>query len=370
VIGAGIVGVHVAHELARRGGDVTLVDRGEPGMGTTEGSFAWIDVSHPGPVYVELRLAGLEAWRRAAEELDQPSWLSLAGTLAWAAQGEPGDQLENHARRLDALGRGPVRLSADEARERVPDVIVAPGVDTVYEFPGEGWVLTRPAIAGLLERGRAAGLRVHTGVEVTDLLCGDSRRRVTGVVLGSGEELTADAVVTCVGRWTDGLLGPAGIEVPMIGPEQPGSPAVGLVVRTTPVPSRLHVVLFADGLVVRPDGDDRLLLHSDEHDLRVHACAPATPPPVAAGELIAVLRERLRGVEAAEVEHARICVRALPADRLPVVGPAMDGLYVVATHSGITLAPALGELVAMELIDGRPAPELAAFRPQRFGPWS
>jgi glycine/D-amino acid oxidase-like deaminating enzyme len=141
---------------------------------------------------------------------------------------------------------------------------------------------------------------------------------------------------------------------------------MGLVVSTTAVRSRLRSVLFADGLLVRPDRDGRLLLHSDAHDARVHSRTADPPPPAVAEELLALLRARLRGMDAAGVEQARTCIRALPADRMPVVGPALDGLYVVATHSGVTLAPVLGELAVMELIDGREAAELARFRPQRF----
>ena len=43
VIGAGIVGGAIAFNLARRGADVALVDAGEPGMGATSHSFAWIN---------------------------------------------------------------------------------------------------------------------------------------------------------------------------------------------------------------------------------------------------------------------------------------------------------------------------------------
>jgi glycine/D-amino acid oxidase-like deaminating enzyme len=366
VIGAGIVGVHVAVALVRRRANVTLIDRADPGCGTSDGSFAWIDASHPWPPYAELRVKGVQAWGRAAEQLGQPWWLSLPGTLAWAKDREGRGQLEAHARLLRVYGHEPARLSVREAREREPDLIVAPGVETVYRFAGEGWVLTRPAIAALLDRGRAAGLRVRTGVEAVGLSHGVSDQRVTGVALGSGEVLASDVVVSCAGRWTDRLLGPAGVEVPMIAPEPQGSPALGLVVSTTQVRSRLRSVLFADGLLVRPDRDRRLLLHSDAHDRRVPSQATDSPPPALAEELLALLRTRLRGVDAAGVEQARTCIRALPVDRMPVVGRALDGLYVVATHSGVTLAPALGELAVMELIDGREAAELARFRPQRF----
>ena len=72
-----------------------------------------------------------------------------------------------------------------------------------------------------------------------------------------------------------------------------------------------------------------------------------------------MLRRRMRHAEAATVEDAWLCRRAIPADRLPVVGWARERLYVVATHSGVTLAPALAELVASEVIDGAERDELA-----------
>ncbi len=49
----------------------------------------------------------------------------------------------------------------------------------------------------------------------------------------------------------------------------------------------------------------------------------------------------------------------------PVI-PTRDAVYAVATHSGVTLGPLLGRLVAEELIDGRSSPLLATFRPDRF----
>ena len=46
--------------------------------------------------------------------------------------------------------------------------------------------------------------------------------------------------------------------------------------------------------------------------------------------------------------------------------PSVPWLYVVATHSGITLAPLLGNLVAEEIIATSPQALLTAFRPDRL----
>src|SRR3712207_9394187 len=54
----------------------------------------------------------------------------------------------------------------------------------------------------------------------------------------------------------------------------------------------------------------------------------------------------------APVEEARVARRAIPPDGLPVVGRLDEArwLFHVVTHSGVTLAPLLGRLVAEEIV--------------------
>jgi glycine/D-amino acid oxidase-like deaminating enzyme len=46
--------------------------------------------------------------------------------------------------------------------------------------------------------------------------------------------------------------------------------------------------------------------------------------------------------------------------------PGLDGFYVVASHSGVTLGPIWGRVAATEILDGAPDPRLAPYRPARF----
>jgi glycine/D-amino acid oxidase-like deaminating enzyme len=68
------------------------------------------------------------------------------------------------------------------------------------------------------------------------------------------------------------------------------------------------------------------------------------------------------------VRRRIVAWRAMSADRLPIVGPVpwLDSLYLAVTHSGVTVAPALGRLVAQEVAAGEPDGLLASFRPGRF----
>ena len=59
----------------------------------------------------------------------------------------------------------------------------------------------------------------------------------------------------------------------------------------------------------------------------------------------------------------------MPTDDRPIVG-ALEGapdVHVAVTHSGVTLAAILGQLVADEVVSGTRAAVLAPYRPERFG---
>jgi glycine/D-amino acid oxidase-like deaminating enzyme len=68
-----------------------------------------------------------------------------------------------------------------------------------------------------------------------------------------------------------------------------------------------------------------------------------------------------------ELHEARVGVRPVPRDGLPLVGftADVDNLYVVVSHSAVHLAPLLGRLAARELTLG-PDHRLESFRPARF----
>jgi len=60
----------------------------------------------------------------------------------------------------------------------------------------------------------------------------------------------------------------------------------------------------------------------------------------------------------------------MPLDGLPMLGFTQEvpNLYVALTHSGVTLAPLIGELGTIEIVDGATVDALAPYRPDRFRP--
>ena len=259
VVGAGVLGANVAFRLVRGGADVTIVDLAGPGAGASSTSFGWVGASPLGLwEYFDLNVAGVAAHRRLRAELGSAPWLSDPGTLEWYRDRDAQEHLTARVRELREVGYPAAQLSRDEAARLEPDAHVPEGVDCVAFYPDEGYAHPLLLIAHVLTAARSDGLAERYGQRVTGF---DANR----VVLDSSERLDADAVVLCAGRWTDELSLLAGQEGPMVVSAK-GSPAVGLLVGTSPLPVTLKRLLYADRTMIRPNGGGRLLIHSDAHD--------------------------------------------------------------------------------------------------------
>ena len=187
------------------------------------------------------------------------------------------------------------------------------------------------------------------------------RGRARGVVTAEGEHLGADVVVSCVGHWTDELIALAGVRLPL-------APTNGLLAISSPSPVRLRAMLHTHEVNLRADGAGRILMRAGEFDRTVVPGTPVVPLPPACQQILARAIRVLPGLTGIRVESARVGVRPIPADGYPAVGPVpgVDGLYVVCTHSGVTLGPLLGRLVAQELMGGEADPRLERLRPARL----
>lgn len=366
VVGAGIIGTCVALRMAREGVQVTLVDASAPGQGTTSTTGAWVNANAKRPyAYFRLNCAGIGAHRRLAAEFESAPWFLPTGNLEWAASGDEESRLDGRVQELRDWGYPSAWLAPEQVMCHLePELVIPPDVRGVVFFSDEILVYPQLLLAHALRALRALGVRFSFGCRVEQIET--SSERATGVRLENGERIAADMIVSCAGRWTPELLSPLGVRVPLVSPEDAESAAVGLLVSTTGLAVDLRRMVHAGGLSMRPDGAGRLQLHGDAEDREVRWNA-STTPSAPAWRLVEQARRLVRHGEGLGVHAAVIGIRSLPIDGLPVVGwaPGLTGLYVVVTHSGVTLGPLLGELVALEA-SGREQTLLTSFRPDRF----
>lgn len=364
VIGAGVVGVSVARELAMDGADVTVLEAHRPGGGTSGTTFAWVNShdKHPDS-YHALNVAGCEEHTKlAGRGRSTPSYFRT-GNLVWADDPDGDERLRRRFDRLRGLGYRSQWLDPVETRRLEPRVRLPAGLETVGYFPDEGYALPESLVAELLGEAREHGAVLRCPAEVQAIRPGPS-----GVdLVVDGEVERFDRVVSCAGRATERLLATAGADVRLAATTGPERPTVGLLARVRTPGSQLSRVLTTPRVNVRPDGDGRLLLQSLELDATID---PDDPPEVD-GPIAEALLDRLRAVLAvsgASVETLRLGHRVLPADGLPIAGFVDPDrrCYVLATHSGVTLGPLLGRLVTREIRHDEALAILADYRPDRF----
>jgi len=118
---------------------------------------------------------------------------------------------------------------------------------------------------------------------------------------------------------------------------------------------------------VRPDGPGHVLVHHDSIDERLTDEFAGTEDPLCA-ELLQRARLVLPALEEAEVVEARFGMRPVPSDGRSCVGALgeIPGYYEAVTHSGVTLGPLIGRLLAREILTGEVDPLIAPFHPDRF----
>ncbi|GAB2904596.1 NAD(P)/FAD-dependent oxidoreductase [Streptomyces mayteni] len=338
VVGAGVTGSSVAYHLARQGVAVTLLDQGpSPATGATGASFAWIG-GHGGdwPGGAEdLRGSVLADYRRLETELPSVA-VRWTGSLAWN---------DAQAMRNSRLGSGRFWVGGSDFATLEPNLRRPP--ERAIHIPSDGGVDPTVLTNALVDAARAHGATViHDSVVTCLKTAGD---RVDGVLSSTGFHPAATVVLaagTGVPELSEPLL--AGLPVAT-------SPAC--LVRLAAPPGLVRTIVASPDFEVREvrDGELALTLPYAEDESSLERSAHDT---------LRRFQTLFRGSDSCRLLGYRVGRRPMPAHG-PIIGHATRdrSLYVAVTHSGITLAPTVGRLVADELVTGRPAPELRRCRP-------
>ena len=355
VIGAGILGCSVAVHLVERGLRPVLIDPERPGQGTSTGSFASISAFGKDPAdYYQLACAGMSGWPRFAVRLGREIGLRRAGELHWTSDPEQGEQLARMV--ADARGRGySIRLiDQAELARLLPDARLG-SVTAACFAPNDGQVeppLVLAACRALLDEVGVRFLGGRARVHLDD----DGVRVEVG-----GEELRPRTTVLAAGAEAVQVAAAVGLEVPTV-----ASP--GMLVQTRPLPPITDRVVYLPGgpgpaVHLRQRADGSVLVGEGSQE------TPAADPGRHHAQLLLAQAARfLPALASVPVDRWWLAWRAMPADRLPIVGPLpwLEALYLVVSHSGVTLAPVLGRLVAAEVAEQTADGLLAPFRPSRF----
>lgn len=354
ISGAGIIGASIAYHLAQRGAQVTVLEKLRPGSGATRNSFAWLNAAKQPQSYYELNLMGMLGWRRLCTEIGAELQIQWGGSVQWVP---PGAGVASMRKRTEIYQRWGYPISVVDQQEEFARLLpnVNPRSFGSASFSSlEGAVDPMHALIVLLQRAQRFGVKVEYPCEVTGLdMAGD---RVRGVQTTRGP-MEADVVVLASGVDTPRLARMAGVTVPL--KESPG-----LLAHSTPQARILDRVALGPGADIKQGLDGRIVTGRD------FGPSDSTDTSLEMGKKLLQNAERyLEKLSGIPVESVTLGYRVLPQDGFPIVGfpERRPNLYIAAMHSGMTMCPIIGQLAAMEILDGAAVDLLAPYRLSRFG---
>lgn len=216
IVGAGIVGIAIAHELLRNTPfSVALLDAEQPCAGATGAGQGYIWMAHrsPGTPGWELARRSKRLWEELVHELGGlPPAPGGSHPLGWQATGSllvgtTADEAAALRARVAALTGAGVEarfLGASELRVAEPHLAV-PDAGGAALVPGDSQLDARSAVAFLLERCRACAASGRYRELFRAPVRGFMRSpggEVAGVMAGDGEVRCRQAVVVAAGAWS------------------------------------------------------------------------------------------------------------------------------------------------------------------------
>lgn len=197
VVGAGLAGAATACSLARRGNEVTVLERTRPATtdGSSHGSARIFRYAYSDAFYIELVVRA----RAAFDELERLSGRQLF-TPTGALDLRPARDLAAVAAAMEWAGVEHELLAVAEARSRWPQI--AADTEALWH-PGGGVIDAEGSVTALLDVAVREGAQVHSDWPVDRVEATGNGYRLS---TGDGRGLGAERVVIAAGGWLPALL--------------------------------------------------------------------------------------------------------------------------------------------------------------------
>lgn len=352
VVGGGIIGVSSAYYLARRGVDVTVLERASVGAGNTGRANGGIRAQFSSPVSVALSTESIAVWEDFEDDFGVDIGYRRPGYMFLLREQSTAEQFRENVAEQNRLGVPSEFLTPAEAAEHCPALQTEQFVGATYS-PTDGFADPNLALQGFVGAAREAGAEIRTGTEVTDLQT-DSER-VTGVEAAEGV-LEADYVVNAAGAWASYIGRMAGLDLPI----SPRRRKLTVLDPSESVPESVPFVVDVDGDAhFRPEREGSVVAggHFGGEDPEVD---PDRVDESTSLDWAAQVVESLADVAdyfgpETRVKRGWAGVYAVTPDHHPIIEETRPGFINAVGFSGhgFMQSPATGQVVAELVVDGQ-----------------
>ncbi|MEC8693570.1 MAG: FAD-dependent oxidoreductase [Pseudomonadota bacterium] len=349
IIGAGVMGMLSALELAEAGQTVVILDKGQAGLEASWAGGGIISPLYPwrySPPITALATWSQNAFPELIAQLRDSTGIDpelLANGMLVTATNEREQALAWGA----GVSRAVIEITDDEAQALEPQVVLdetplwMPRVSSVRN-PRMGQALrqmclNRPHIQ-LLE---------HHEAQVSGSLS-------SPVVSSHGQQVVADRIVLTTGAWTGGLLSGLDFTCPI-------KPMKGQMLLFSPC-RLINRVVLANGRYAIPRMDGRIVFGSTLEDVGFQR----TPDRYALESLHASALAMIPGLNGVDLEAQWAGFRPGSPEGMPWIGAISEKLWVNSGHfrNGVVLSPASSRLLCDLMLDRTPIVDPLPYQPR------
>jgi glycine/D-amino acid oxidase-like deaminating enzyme len=373
VIGGGAFGASTAYHLARAGRKVALVDKFEIGSQTSPRAAGLTLQSRPEALMTQLAMRSVEKFAHFADEAGVDLACQRSGSIKLARTPEYAAQIRDDVRRGQALGLDIEEISPTDARQLAP-FLDPTGALALWYTRSDLYLEPGDLLRAYARAAERFGVTLEPNTPVTAI---GTRDGAIERVVTPRDEIRTPVVVDAAGAWTRVVAEMTGIHIPIV-------PTRHQLYITRPLPGvqpEQPIVRVLDvNVYVRPAGGG-LMLGGYEPD-PVQVDGRALPPDFQIADLALdfaplrrlteAVRDQFPALLGAEIAEFRGGLPTMTADGRHIVDrvPGVEGFYVLSgcCVGGLSISPAIGEVLASWIVDGEPPVDLSPFRLTRFGP--
>jgi sarcosine oxidase subunit beta len=347
IIGAGVVGLSTAYQLARAGlRDILVLERETIGSGSSGKSLGGFRVDFSTEVNIRFSLESLKALEGFADEFGVDPDLRRIGYLMLTTSEALGARFRENASRLARFGVEVEVLSPGEIGARWPYLHTADLAGGTF-CARDGTIGVSELTQGYAAGARRLGVTIREGAEVVGI---EVRGGRVVAVRTRKERVATPRVLCAAGAWSARIGDMVGVKIPV-------TPVRRQVFVTGPCPAIQgvvpQVVEVGKGWVFRREGAGFLIY------------GPQDPAPEglavldwgSAGWAVAAAAHRVPPLAEAEVVGGWAGLYDISPDNHAILGPVpgLEGFYVATGFSGhgIMHSPAAGKVMAEVILTGQ-----------------
>ncbi|MFQ5793549.1 MAG: NAD(P)/FAD-dependent oxidoreductase [Candidatus Bipolaricaulia bacterium] len=363
IIGGGVMGASIAFNLAERGViNIALLEKDALASGSTGKSSAIIRTHYSHEVTAKMALNSLKEFQDFADRVGGTADFVKTGFVVIVSKNDIKN-LEENVQMQREIGINTQVISAEELKEFQPYLSTDDFATAAFE-PDSGYADPAATTYSYARRAQDLGAKIYQGTPAISIQLRSDK--VNSVTTPQGS-IASPIVVNAAGPWSAMLAEPVGVELPFV----VSRAQVANIQRPPEFAERYHPVYadFIHSIYLKPEEGQQTIVGSisaEEAEDRVQDPDNYKDSVDEAFkvEVTEKVCQRFPAFRSGLFKGGWAGLYTISPDWHPVidqVGP--EGFYCVSGFSGhgFKLAPAIGDMVAELIIDGRSSDINASF---------